>query len=171
MLVLMGALALPALAGSNKGQPMPNAAFDLQTKGRLTTNVGEDNDRSHLRFAGEGSAEANADGVGLTLGEMTQVEGGRIVTVTPEGEFTRRGRSRVFVGMGSATVDDNGEVTTFTEVRIMVKLQGRGDRLRLTGKFRGKNGPQAHEGIDAPPEILRGVIRGQRVLEDVPVQE
>lgn len=163
-------MALPVLAAPGRGNTIPSASFDLKSGARLATTDSDNGDRIHVRFTGEGSAEVGAGGVSIELGTLTQVNGDRTVTVTPTGDFRRRGRSRVFVGWGTATVDLDGVVTSFEKVRIMVKLRGHGDRLRLIGKFRGKNGPHTVDGHRAPPDILRGGFRGQRVVAQ-PVDE
>ncbi len=54
--------------------------------------------------------------------------------------------------------------------RSMVKLRGKGKHLRMIGKFRGKNGPHTADGHKAPPDILHGAFRGQRVRVE-PIDE
>ena len=157
-------LAVPAVAARGGARPIEDASFDLKSSARLATTNPENDERIHVRFAGEGQGEVSADGVSLTLGTLTQTDGDSTLTVTPDGDFNRRGRSRVFVGHGTATVDIDGVTTTFEDVRIIVKIRGRGDRLRLIGKFRGKNGPQVVDGVDVPPDVLHGRFRGQRVV-------
>ena len=163
-------VAAPVLASPSKGNTIPVASFELKSGARLATTDSDNGDRIHVRFAGEGSGEVSMDGVSIELDTLTQVDGDRTLTVTPVGEFKRRGRSRVFVGWGTATVELDDEVTSFERVRIMVKLRGRGDRLRMIGKFRGKNGPHTADGLKTPPDILHGVFRGQRVVVQ-PVDE
>jgi hypothetical protein len=157
-------LAGPALAAQGKGNPLGDASFDLNTAARLATS--DDDGRTHVRFVGDGTASVSADGVSLELGVFTQTDGDRTLTVTPDGEFKRLGRSRNFIGNGSAVVDLNGELTEFANVRIMVKLRGAGDRMRMIGKIRGKNGPHADTDSQTPPDILNAVFRGQRVVEE-----
>ena len=157
-------LAGPAWAAQGKGNPLSDASFDLNSAARLATS--DDDGRTHVRFAGEGTAEVNADGVSLALGVLTQTDGDRTLTITPDGEFKRLGRSRNFVGHGSAVVDLNGELTEFANVRIMVKLRGAGDRMRMIGKVRGKNGPHTDADNQTPPDILNAVFRGQRVADE-----
>ncbi len=163
---LMCVLAGPAVAARGGRGPIDDASFDLKSGARLATTDSDNGERIHVRFEGEGQAEISTDGVSLTLGTLTQVDGGRTLTVTPDGDFTRRGRSRVFVGHGTATVDNDGVTTTFEDVRIVVKFRGRGNRLRLIGKFRGKNGPRAEEGLPSRPDVLHGRFRGQRVVAE-----
>ncbi len=163
---LMFVVAGPAQAARRDRNALDTASFDLRSNAALATSDPDTGERLHVRFAGEGQAQASAGGVTLTLGTLTQVDGGRTLVVTPSGALVRRGRSRVFVGRGTATVDDNGAATTIEKVRIVVKFRGRGDRLRLIGKFHGKNGPLTEAGVEAPPVVLRGRFRGQRVVAE-----
>ena len=156
-------MAAPIWA-AGKGNPQREVNFDLRTGARLASSDADSGERTHVRFKGEGGSTINSDGVSLELGELTQVEGDSTLTITPNNDFKRRGRSRVFMGTGSAVVDNDGELTEFSNVRIMVKLRGKGARLRLIGKVKGVNRSDADDAdAQTPPDVLHGVIRGQRV--------
>lgn len=140
------------------------ATFELRTGARFASTDTDSDERTHVRFKGEGGSTINSDGVSLGLGELTQVEGDSTLTITPNNDFQRRGRSRVFMGTGSAVVDNGGELTEFDNVRIMVKLRGKGARLRMIGKVKGVNRDDDVDADNAaPPDVLHGVFRGQRV--------
>lgn len=162
VLVLLCLVAGTAWAEADK--PAREAVFDLRTGARVATTDAQSGERTHARFRGEGDGAISSDGVSLSLGVLTQVQGDSTLTITPNGDFERRGRSRVFIGTGSAVVDRDGELTEFANVRIIVKLRGKGARLRMIGKVKGVNridGGDADE--QTPPDVLHGVFRGQRV--------
>jgi hypothetical protein len=159
-------LAGPVLSAQGAEHPIDGAVFNLRSGAGIATFNPDSDQRIHARFAGKGKAKLSADGVRLALGPMTQVHGDRTLTVTPVGPLTRRGQSRVFVGHGMAQVGNAGEGLTFERVRIVIKLRGHGERLRMIGKFRGKNGPRVDEGLQGRPAVLYGRFHGQRVVPE-----
>ncbi len=166
VLALVCLVAGPAWAESSDKKSR-EAAFDLRTGARVASSDADSGERTHVRFKGEGAGKVSSDGVSLELGVLTQVEGDSTLTITPNGDFTRRGRSRVFMGTGSAVVDNNGELTEFDNVRIMVKLRGKGARLRMIGKVKGVNRAGGGDAdAQAPADVLHGVFRGQRVKNE-----
>ena len=161
--LMMVCLMVAPASAAGKNKQLSEASFDLRSSARLATTDAGSGERTRVRFAGEGSGAVSADGVSLELGVLTQVEGDRALTITPNGDFVRRGRSRVFMGTGSAVVDNDGELTEFSNVRIMVKLRGKGERLRLIGKVKGVNQATADDDTPLPADVLHGTFRGQRV--------
>ena len=164
LFLFMLLLFSPVAAAQAGSPPDPAAAFDLNTVTRVTTT--DDGTRTHLRLTGQGSATANASGIDLDLGVLTQADGDTTLTVTPKGDFKRRGKSRVFVGSATAVVESNGAATTFDRVRLVVKFRGKGERLRLIGVIRAKAGPGSDGGGPVPPALLNGKFRGQRIAVD-----
>ena len=165
VLVLMCLVAGPAWA--EDGDQAREAAFELRTGARVATTDADTGDRTHARFRGEGDGTFSSDGVSLELGVLTQVEGDSTLTITPNGDFERRGRSRVFIGTGSAVIDRDGEQIEFANVRIMVKLRGKGARLRMIGKVKGVNRiDDGDADAPTPADVLHGVFRGQRVAAE-----
>lgn len=165
VLVLTCLVAAPAWAQDDTQSR--EAAFDLRTGARVATTDADTGERAHARFKGEGGGTISSEGVSLELGVLTQVDGDSTLTITPNGDFERRGRSRVFIGTGSAVVDRDGEQIEFANVRIMVKLRGKGARLRMIGKVKGVNRIDDGDAVEpTPPDVLHGVFRGQRVAVD-----
>ncbi|GAB4108013.1 MAG: hypothetical protein Kow00105_13410 [Phycisphaeraceae bacterium] len=162
-------LAVPALAAEGD-RPERAKVFDVRTGAVITSPDGEGG-RDHERFRGRGRAVIKADGAILELGVLQQRQGDGTLTVTPDGDLKRRGKSRVFVGKGTATAEVDGVTTTYP-VRIVVTLRGKGDRLRLAGKFVGRSGPTPATDVNVvPPSVLRGVIHGRPEKSAEPTPE
>jgi hypothetical protein len=166
MMAVACLLAGPVVSTQAEGDSTRSTSFDLKTGARLATTDTGDGERVYTRFAGEGQAQLSADGLSMTLDTLTQRDGDGTVTVTLDGDLTRRGRYRVFVGHGSATVETDGVTTTFDDVRVVVRFRGQGKRLRMIGQFRGRSGPSADADTDSLPDVLQGRIRGQRVSQE-----
>ena len=153
-------LAMPVMA--QDGEASSGVPFKVKS-GAVYARTADDGGRLRVRFKGEGEAEANRAAVSLALEALTQVDGDRVLTVTPDCDLERRGRGRVYFGTGTATVTGADGDVTFEKVNIVVRLRGKGARLRMIGKFRGIEAVEVDDADAVPPDVLRGVIRGHRV--------
>ncbi len=155
-------LGAPVMAQSSDDSTT-SVPFAVKSGAVYATSNVEDGGRLRVRFLGEGEADVSRTAVSLSLEELTQVNGDRTLSVTPDGDLERVGRARLFAGTGTATVTDaNGDVT-FEKVGIVVSLRGYGNRLKMIGKFRAK---EVDSSGALPPDILRGVVRGRPVPVD-----
>lgn len=160
-------IAGPAAAQA-ADDPPPSVAFGLRSNAVYATR-GDDGGRLRVRFRGEGQADLTRASAALTLEELTQVDGGGTLVVTPDGDLTRVGRARVYAGTGTAQVNHADGTTTFQRVRIVVGLRGHGKRVRLIGKYVARTGVDAADSdTPTPPDILRGVVRGRPILVEEP---
>lgn len=156
-------IAGPAMAQSDDAA-LPGVSFNVRSGAVYATTDADDGSRLRVRFKGEGTADADRAAVSLALEELTQVDGDRTLTVTPDGDLKRISRrARVYAGTGTATVTgDDGDVT-FEKVHIVVSVRGYGHRLRMIGKYRGIERPVTDSDVAVRADVLRGVVRGRPV--------
>lgn len=159
----VGLSGVSAMA-QDSGEPA-SVSFDLRTSARVVSRAVGQGPDTLAAFVGEGSADATRRSVDVSLDQLSQREGEGTLDVTPSGPMKRLRRSRVFVGRGTASATIGDEQTDFEKVRFAARVRGGGERVRLLGKFNGREAgdvaAESDSDVAVPLTVLNGRFRGQ----------
>ena len=160
-----GLSGAPVLA-QDSGGGVPAAHFQLRTSARVLTHAIGQGPVRLVAFAGGGKAEATRRNIRLSAGQLSQRNGDGTLDLAPSGPLKRLRHSRVYLGRGTASATIGDEQIGFDHVRVAAHIRGRGDRVRLLGKFYGRDGGGADVQAAGPRSVLYGRFRGQLVHPD-----
>ncbi len=174
VMALTAGLSGASAMAQDGGGEVASVRFQLRTSARVVERVAGADATRLAAFSGGGHAAATRRAIALSAGQLSQIDGDGTLDLAPSGPLKRLRRSRVYVGRGSGTATVGDREIGFERVRIAAHIRGRGDRVRLLGKFHGVgdedvNTAGADSDLVATRTVLNGRFRG-RIAPPEPAQ-
>jgi hypothetical protein len=165
VIALTAGLSGASAMAQDGGGEVPSAHFQLRTSARVVVRAEGERPKVVAAFAGGGRAVATRRNIVLNSGQLSQRDGDGTLDLAPSGPLKKLRRSRVYIGRGTASASIGERQAGFDRMRIAAHIRGSGDRLRLLGKFHGRqnvvaDGDTATEAV-RPKVVLNGRFRGQ----------